>query len=770
VSRESDNPSTPPRPGPDAYPSGTPPYGLSSDPAFSRAGQPAGAPDEDEAPPEEPRTETTLTTRIRINIPGSRPIPPVVVRSTVPSAGKDPAADGDAPAEANPANGPRHRSESASSPVLGVMEDRGAAATPMPDLPPEWRTQDGAGTPASGDQAEAPSTWFAPRKKSPPGVDPTPPAPSQAAPPQAAPPTPPPVAPAAAPAPSYQLPGFERPVYEQPGYEQPGYVAAEEETQAIPQPGYEQPGYQPQGGYRQSPYEQQRPGSEQQPAFGQADYPQQALYEQPGAAYPQPGYEQSYQGSPYQQQPYTQPTPPPGHPLTPDPLAPDPQTSGRPAGLNGGLAVGAPDTRQPNRPPQGQDPEATAALPLFPMDTTSTTAVPAPPEAPSAPRPPSGPRPAPATPPGGRQQPPQQQSQQGQQPPRQTATPPVGDGFAGGTGGVGAPPRKATEDSAVPAPRPVGSARSSAARRSRKLLVTGVGLLVMAVGVAYGAGLMLNQSDVPKGTTVLGQNIGGDTRDAAVHTLDGTVGVLAAKPLALVVGSKQVKLDPSVAGLTIDTTATVQQIAHHSYNPVSVLPSLLGGEHPVAPVVKIDEDKLRSALQQLASGSGGGAKEGSVHFAADGSTQITAPRSGQSPNIEAAMALVEQAYRDRATGIPDRPVTVPVTTTQPKASAAQLQSAADSIGAWAGKHKFTVTVHGVSLPFGKTAFSSSLSLQPDASGKVVPVFDLTRLQGAIGGTFDGLKTKQGSVVTTQDIATALAQLISKPNGDRTVSL
>jgi hypothetical protein len=640
----------------------------------------------------------------------------------------------------------------------------------MPDLPPEWRTQDGAGTPASGDQAEAPSTWFAPRKKSPPGADPTPPAPSQAAPPQAAPPTPPPVAPAAAPAPSYQLPGFERPVYEQPGYEQPGYVAAEEETQAIPQPGYEQPGYQPQGGYRQSPYEQQRPGSEQQPAFGQADYPQQALYEQPGAAYPQPGYEQSYQGSPYQQQPYTQPTPPPGHPLTPDPLAPDPQTSGRPAGLNGGLAVGAPDTRQPNRPPQGQDPEATAALPLFPMDTTSTTAVPAPPEAPSAPRPPSGPRPAPATPPGGRQQPPQQQSQQGQQPPRQTATPPVGDGFAGGTGGVGAPPRKATEDSAVPAPRPVGSARSSAARRSRKLLVTGVGLLVMAVGVAYGAGLMLNQSDVPKGTTVLGQNIGGDTRDAAVHTLDGTVGVLAAKPLALVVGSKQVKLDPSVAGLTIDTTATVQQIAHHSYNPVSVLPSLLGGEHPVAPVVKIDEDKLRSALQQLASGSGGGAKEGSVHFAADGSTQITAPRSGQSPNIEAAMALVEQAYRDRATGIPDRPVTVPVTTTQPKASAAQLQSAADSIGAWAGKHKFTVTVHGVSLPFGKTAFSSSLSLQPDASGKVVPVFDLTRLQGAIGGTFDGLKTKQGSVVTTQDIATALAQLISKPNGDRTVSL
>ena len=35
------------------------------------------------AEPDGPKTETTLTTRIRINIPGSRPIPPVVVRTPV---------------------------------------------------------------------------------------------------------------------------------------------------------------------------------------------------------------------------------------------------------------------------------------------------------------------------------------------------------------------------------------------------------------------------------------------------------------------------------------------------------------------------------------------------------------------------------------------------------------------------------------------------------------------------------------------------------------
>ncbi len=76
-----------------AYPSGTQPYGSRQYPSLHPT---QDAPEDSSAapaPPEEPKTETTLTTRIRINIPGSRPIPPVVVRtpfaaahgSTVPS-------------------------------------------------------------------------------------------------------------------------------------------------------------------------------------------------------------------------------------------------------------------------------------------------------------------------------------------------------------------------------------------------------------------------------------------------------------------------------------------------------------------------------------------------------------------------------------------------------------------------------------------------------------------------------------------------------------
>lgn len=44
-----------------------------------------------------PRTETVLTTRIRINVPGSRPIPPVVVRTPVPASADEAATRGDLP-------------------------------------------------------------------------------------------------------------------------------------------------------------------------------------------------------------------------------------------------------------------------------------------------------------------------------------------------------------------------------------------------------------------------------------------------------------------------------------------------------------------------------------------------------------------------------------------------------------------------------------------------------------------------------------------------
>jgi hypothetical protein len=65
--------------------SSSPPFG-GREPYGERPAQGAAAEGPGAAVPEEKKTETTMTTRIRINIPGSRPIPPVVMRETVQDA------------------------------------------------------------------------------------------------------------------------------------------------------------------------------------------------------------------------------------------------------------------------------------------------------------------------------------------------------------------------------------------------------------------------------------------------------------------------------------------------------------------------------------------------------------------------------------------------------------------------------------------------------------------------------------------------------------
>ncbi|MCL6667069.1 hypothetical protein M8J74_01330, partial [Streptomyces panaciradicis] len=130
MSRETDTPSSGPNGrGGAAYPSGTPPYGT---PTASDAGADAARSAER---PEERKTETTLTTRIRINIPGSRPIPPVVVRTPV----------------AETEGGSEETGES-ELPPSGTTQTMGVVEAPAePAAPGDDKTSD----------------WFAPRKSAP---------------------------------------------------------------------------------------------------------------------------------------------------------------------------------------------------------------------------------------------------------------------------------------------------------------------------------------------------------------------------------------------------------------------------------------------------------------------------------------------------------------------------------------------------------------------------------------------------------------------------
>lgn len=183
----------------------------------------------------------------------------------------------------------------------------------------------------------------------------------------------------------------------------------------------------------------------------------------------------------------------------------------------------------------------------------------------------------------------------------------------------------------------------------------------------------MNHSAVPKGTTVLGVDIGGGTRDEAVNTLDTRLGKLAATPMRLSVGGKTEKLPPDKAGLTLDSQATVRNAAGSDYNPVSVIGSLFGGKRIVEPVIPVDEEKLSVALTDLA-GVSGSAREGTIRFE-PGKAVAVPGKAGESLDVKRSMLSVQDAYRAQVQTGKVTVVELPVTTRQPVISQAEIDRA-----------------------------------------------------------------------------------------------
>ncbi|MFJ9642738.1 hypothetical protein [Streptomyces sp. NPDC101206] len=676
MSRETDSPTSGPQGrGGAAYPSGTQPYGTGQHPSADTAATASeensvtsnpSTPDTDG-----PKTETTLTTRIRINIPGSRPIPPVVVRKPVaadPDKGRE--------AQAEPEAAPARASAPASPRALPAAPSASAASTaPAPSAAPDAPT-----APAEGDDAG--NNWFAPRKAK---AAPAPAAPLPTRTPAAPLPTRSPAAAGPAPAPL--------PV----------------RTPAPPT----RPGAAARGGAPAQDF----PGAPARdlaapagPGFDASDF--DAGFAGPGA----PGGQgdpaaDATQGFP--------PFPGDGGPAT-EPFPAFDATAGRPgpagqSGPTGGPALG-------NSPLGGPRTDEAARWPGPGLD--DPMAAPVPPPGPGAPggSAPRGPRPAPA---------------------RQAAAKPA----------------------AKPAPKP-----TKVAKARSKLVLLGGGVVAL-FGVAYGAGLLLNHSDVPKGTTVLGVDISG-SRDEAVGKLQSAFGNRAATPLQLTVGGNRVELRPEKAGLSLDAPTTVRNAAGSDYNPITVIGSLLGNERVADPVLPVDEEKLQVALQELA-GTAGTVTEGTIKF--DTGKAVAVPgKAGTTLDPGASADLVAKAFREMVATGKTAPLELPVTNKEPAVGQAELDRAMKDFAEPAMSGIATVKVGTKSLAFGPKSLPKILSMQV-VEGRLVEKYDLEALKTTYGNTFDGVLITRGTgdktPVTPQDVAGALGKALrGKTAADRTVTI
>lgn len=350
-----------------------------------------------------------------------------------------------------------------------------------------------------------------------------------------------------------------------------------------------------------------------------------------------------------------------------------------------------------------------------------------------------------------------------------TGNPPFGPGAHPDGPLPHTPPKLPEPGSTQSAPAAKNAGKSAAKKKKKgrsKLVLLLVGVFVLAGG-AYGAGLLMNHTDVPKGTTVLGVDIGGGTRDDAVKKLDDAFGDRVNKPLKLSVGGKTVSLKPDQAGLQFDFASTVSAAATSDYNPVSVIGSLFGQHRVVQPDMPTDEEKLQAALADLGGGSGSGAvTEGTIEFKA-GKAVAVYGKAGKAIDASGSADAVEAAYRAEIETDTATAVTVPTTTKQPTVSNAEVDREMKAFAQPAMSGLVTVkTDTGVSVPMSPQNSLWKFLKVKAVDGKLVDSPDLTALKELYGNAFDGVKitraTGQKTAVTPQDVYLALRKaLVSK---------
>lgn len=692
MSRETDSSSSGPQGrGGAAYPSGTPPYGSRQYPSLHPT---QDAPEERAEPasgrqPDEPRTETTLTTRIRINIPGSRPIPPVVMRTPMSDLDK----------------------KGAPAPREGAAERTGS--TPRPPAPAQSASAPAdaarkAGTPEAPEKPaeEKTSDWFAPRK-----------APSPTPPPASVP------AQATGPGPGPNAVPGPRP----------------EDTGAHRMPGAPAPRN---GQAPAAPGAGNRPRSGLDALSGDLDAPGRAA---PGQRPPGSGPAGPTTGPAAGSSPFA-----PGGPAARVPGA------GAPGGGPAGPPRMSDDTAVLT--PQKPAPEHGAGGPGSPGGNVSgdtlTSGIPVVPPEHRSPFQPGGPDGAASPWPSG----------PGGAGPDFSAPDFPGPATAPGTPS-GAPPARPSSSTAPAPSRPAKKGRS-------KAVLAGAGVFGLLV-VAYGAGLLLNHSEVPKGTTVLGVDIGGGTKEDAQARLEAALGKRATSPLQLSVGGQKVQLAPDKAGLSLDSQATVREAAGSDYNPVSVIGSLFGGERVAQPVIPVDEEKLGVALTDLA-GTSGSASEGTIRFE-PGKVVPVPGKAGKTLDVRQSMISVRDAYRAQVETGRVNNVELPVATREPTITQTELNRAMKEFAEPAMSDLVTIKAGGKEIQFGPARSLPKILSMKAVDGRLVEVYNKQAITELLDGVFDGIMVTKGDgkqyPLSADDVASAMQKaLLGKTPEERTQTI
>ncbi|MEH1130580.1 hypothetical protein [Micromonospora sp. CPCC 206061] len=188
------------------------------------------------------------------------------------------------------------------------------------------------------------------------------------------------------------------------------------------------------------------------------------------------------------------------------------------------------------------------------------------------------------------------------------------------------------------------------------------GVAAALLAVVGGTAAYAYAGEVPRGTTVLGIDIGGRSRTDAAEALRAGLAaqadrLAAAIPVRLGDNQQISEVKPAEIGLSVDVEATVVAAADGPSSPFR----LLFGSHTVEPVVTVDAARV---LEVLSKGLGPDAQEMKMPaITFNGTTpKATYPKPGRGLDVDKA------AQELRAGWLGTYPLAVPLAEVRPATS------------------------------------------------------------------------------------------------------
>ncbi|MEU0405988.1 VanW family protein [Streptomyces sp. NPDC006197] len=236
------------------------------------------------------------------------------------------------------------------------------------------------------------------------------------------------------------------------------------------------------------------------------------------------------------------------------------------------------------------------------------------------------------------------------------------------------------------------------------------GVVAVAAGGLYVAGLVATGDDISAGTRVDGVDIGGMSRAEARARLTAAAPASWKAPIPVRVGDRAATVDPASAGLTVDVAKTADLAADPSRDPFTVIGRLFSSdEREIRPVLAYDEAKTRAAVADLAERNDRAVREGSVAFR-DGKAVATQPVAGRKLDTDRAAESLRAAY-PAATGA--AAVSLPVSVTEPKLPAAEVSRFLDTYAKPAVSGPVTLTAAGQRLRISPDTLADHLAVKDD---------------------------------------------------------